>query len=808
MFAENEKALCTDLDTFHPTPDITSKKNMGVVKKCSGAFKLKSLKKGLFEGLTGLTIKQTQLEYISENVFSLFPQLKHLVIEDNLKLNEIPAVNSHQKKMMQSIHYTGNREVTSVKWNEDSNLPSLREFIFTNFKTRASENPEQSFDMGVFTPGAKFNNFDMRLNYQEVNIKMPNLKKDNSIRSVFIGTSNIPENLHVDFNKTHGKIKKLVYNLPVKPERIFPNLLPNNFYDMFESVDIHFDNENYELKSLAFHNSIPPQRVIKVHTQVDESELADLSYQLGRPKQTKKTDTKVNLQYIILTTDELHRVLKDTQKQYMIKTHFLWVRNVNYLRKSFKIHLRYNFLILSKKCALFSADVQSPDDGRRTVNKDYQNTFSTSELWESFDLKEIYEFLTTAVIIARKVSDIEEEASSQVKSIRNQLVSTMLNSVKEEKVLMVARYMSPAATKMQYHYVEDALHKTHKLIAFAATSASQTKPVVDFTARMYQEKTVLLQNIIKTLITSERYQKNEKLLLSGNKLLFDTAQTRIDVLKKIAKEESERNIQDEKSFRDTFSKIRTLRMKYENDLHNVKKRFYDIVKSEKNVETFEHLVDALNAITDVFSEKMNAKAPLFPLKTGNSYKSDLLHGLGSSLSTIYSVTKKIKDLQSLILRKFVQVTPRKYEVLEHKNPEKHMFTYFDMRKKQVSHKEGFSCDDAIMITNKLYDINIQDMLRWDMVMKQLDRLLDTSISKEIPETLAFKTTLLRLMDIGKVETQAMYDVVKIRAEIFLGKLVEEMSYRFVLEVVKQATFQVFSNAFHKVPFQSARQSSG
>lgn len=775
MFVDNERALCTDLDAFHPIAGITSKKNTDIIKKCSGAFKLKTFSNGLFKRLSGLTIRQTELQYISETVFDFFPQLRHLVIEENTKLNQIPAVNGQAKKMLQTIHYTGNPNVRAVKWNEKIALSSLREFVFTNFKVRATESPTLSLNMGVFTPGKNFSNFIMRLNYQKVNIKLPAVKKDDNIQSVFIGTSNIPENLHVDFNKTKGTIEQLVYNFPVKPEQIFPNLLPYDLYERFGSVDVHYDNENFELKSLTFYNSIPTERVIKVRTRVDESELMDISHRLARPKKMKKSGNKVYLQYIILTSDELLRVVKDTQKQYIVKTHFLWVRNVDYLRKSIKIHLRYNFLILSKKAALFSADIQSPVDGRTTVNKDYRSTFSTSELWESFDLEQIYEFLTTAVNIARRGIDVGEERGSPSKSIKHQLVSTMLNSVDEVKVLTVARYMSPAVTKMQYHYVEDALHRVHKLIAFARNSVAQSKQVVGFTARRYQEKTVLLQGLTRTLITSERYEKNAKLLLSGNKLLFDAAKTRIDLLRNVAKEESEKRVRDERFFRSTLAKIKTLRKKYENDLQMVKKRFYEIVKNKSKVAKFTHLAYVLDAIMDLFSEKFNTKESFLYGKS-KTENSNLIQDLGKSLSTIYSVLRKIKDLQALIVRKFVRMQPRKYDVLEHKDPEKHMVTYFDMRKKQVIHNEGFSFEDSIMITNKLHDINVQDMLRWDTVMKQLDQLLDTSISQEIPETLAFKTTLLRLMDISKVETQAMYDIAKVQAEIFLGKL--QMFYLF------------------------------
>lgn len=774
MLVDKERALCTEFDTFRPTPGITKKRNAEVIKMCSGAFKLKFINNGLFQRLSGLTIRQTELEYISERVFSFFPMLKHLVIQENPNLAEIPAVNGRQKNMLQTIHYTGNPKIRSVTWNEKIALPSLREFVFSNFKAKATENPNINFEMGTFTPGKNFNNLVMRLNYEEVTIKMPSIKKTQRVQTVFIGTSNVPENLNVDFSAMHGKIEQLVYNLPVKPEKIFQNLLPYDVYEKFGNVGIHFDNENYELKSLRFYNTIPKSRVIRIRTQGDRDQLIDLSKRFGRPKQVKTSGDKIYLQYVVLTTDELARVAKDTQKQYKVKTHFLWVRDVNYLQKAIKIHLRYNFLIISKKSALFSADVPSPINGRDTVNKDYRDTFSTSQLWDNFDLKQIYEFLITAATISKRSGDISERKNNKrVRGIEHQLVTTMLNSVNEFKVLQIARDMSPPVTKMQYHFVEDALYKTHKLIAFERNSVAKSKSVIDFTEKTYQEKTVLLQDIIKTLITSERYEKNSKMLLNGNKLLFDTTQTRIKLLQNVEKQNMEKKIQKEKLFRRTLVKITGLRHQYENNLRIVKKRFYDIIKGKNKVGKFEHLVYVLDAIMNVFNDKFHSSEILFPekgkIKNPNIYKTDMIKALRFSLSTIYTVLTRIKELRASVVQKFIRTTPRRYDVLEHKDPEKHMFTYFDMRKKQIASKEGFSCDDAITVTNKLYDVNIEEILRWDIVMKLLDKLLDTSISKEIPETLAFKTTLLRLMDISKVETQAMYDIAKVEADLFLGK---------------------------------------
>ena len=58
------------------------------------------------------------------------------------------------------------------------------------------------------------------------------------------------------------------------------------------------------------------------------------------------------------------------------------------------------------------------------------------------------------------------------------------------------------------------------------------------------------------------------------------------------------------------------------------------------------------------------------------------------------------------------------------------------------------------------NLTIVDVLKWDLARDHMTGMMDASLSTEVPETLNFKTALLKVLRAGKTETQARIDVVK------------------------------------------------
>ena len=75
-------------------------------------------------------------------------------------------------------------------------------------------------------------------------------------------------------------------------------------------------------------------------------------------------------------------------------------------------------------------------------------------------------------------------------------------------------------------------------------------------------------------------------------------------------------------------------------------------------------------------------------------------------------------------------------------------------------KLGFDPGDEAKVKSLAKDLTILDVLEWDLARDHVTGMMDASLSIEVPETLNFKTALLKVLRAGKAETQARIDFAK------------------------------------------------
>ena len=75
-------------------------------------------------------------------------------------------------------------------------------------------------------------------------------------------------------------------------------------------------------------------------------------------------------------------------------------------------------------------------------------------------------------------------------------------------------------------------------------------------------------------------------------------------------------------------------------------------------------------------------------------------------------------------------------------------------------KLGFDPGDEAKVKNLAKDLTVLDVLEWDLARDHVTGMMDASLSIEVPETLNFKTALLKVLRAGKAETQARIDFAK------------------------------------------------
>ena len=736
--------------------------------KCNST-KISASQNTLFKRVAGLTITKTNLEYISENFFNLFPKLKHLVIEKNPSLKEIPAINKSPKSNLQTISYIGNTKTQMVSWVESNSFPVLREFLYSNFLEKADD-PTTDFYMGPFKTGKKLKAFKIRLNYQNCHVTMPTVDQDVKLSQLYVGSTNIPENLRLNYTSFKGKVKTAIFNFPTKPDKIVPDFLPKDFESRFNKVNMRFDGESYELKNLEFQRKVPKERVI-VTTQSDDDALMEVRREYGAPKSKIDSKGRYIFKYFILDTNDLVELVKDSHnldKRYIVKTHFLWVRDTAFLRKSVKLHLIFYSLILTPGGMLWSADIKQSKRNQLTKNKDFSVAQSVTLLWRQFDLKDFYEYLTTAASLSEAIhyGDNQNYTHDMMKM---KLARTMIEAANEKDVTTSASLSFLPSS--QISFVEESLTLIPKLYQFARRDLHGRTQIVPTLGSSFNEKSILYQEIAKTLIMSEKYETKKKRLSSGIKLLSETSVMRIDTLRENLKADMTRWLEEEKESWFLLEKIRNIRQKYSDDLEPIKTHFVDSLNTFNSQSKYSELTSPIQTLF----EKLFFQSSKH-IVVGRRYISrpKLLDSVEQSIQGVSKFISDLENVQNWIAELYSTVTatkPKEADEDAGKIPVFDSSAYFRKRVTEIINSKSIDNNGVMKVLADFLEIKPGNVFKYDSIMQKFDKLLDSELSREIGQTLAFKTSLLRLLDVAKVESEILYDVTKAQVNIFIGKAI-------------------------------------
>lgn len=184
-----------------------------------------------------------------------------------------------------------------------------------------------------------------------------------------------------------------------------------------------------------------------------------------------------------------------------------------------------------------------------------------------------------------------------------------------------------------------------------------------------------------------------------------------------------------------------------------RKTFQDAVKRRQSMAVTEAVFAAFDAVTSISSGILIVGWAT--VKVANNFK------------TISEAFKKIREILEK-LRKFdKEMRPiwAKY-VKKFKNIWEGSVKAVDAEKAINVAQHGFD-PDVQGILNDIGDIDAADMLNWDIAKTDIENMMDSALTNEIPETYAYKKSLLCMIEAGKAETEAMLEKAKIQAEITL-----------------------------------------
>ena len=323
----------------------------------------------------------------------------------------------------------------------------------------------------------------------------------------------------------------------------------------------------------------------------------------------------------------------------------------------------------------------------------------------------------------------------------------------------------------QITFVEESLTLIPKLYQFARRDLHGRTQIVPTLGSSFNEKSMLYQEMAKTLIMSEKYETKKKRLSSGIKLLSETSVVRIDTLRENLKADMTRWLEDEKESWFLLEKIRNIRQKYSDDLEPIKTHFVDSLNTFNNQSKYSELASPIQTL---FEKLFFQSSKHIVVRRRNISRPKLMNSVAQSIQGVSKFISDLENVQDRIAELYSTVTtttttkPSEADEDTGKIPVFDSSAYFRKRVTEIINSKSIDNNGVMKLLADFLDIKPGNVFKYDSIMQKFDKLLDSGLSREIGETLAFKTSLLRLLDVAKVESEILYDVTKAQVNIFIG----------------------------------------
>ena len=186
-----------------------------------------------------------------------------------------------------------------------------------------------------------------------------------------------------------------------------------------------------------------------------------------------------------------------------------------------------------------------------------------------------------------------------------------------------------------------------------------------------------------------------------------------------------------------------------NKARKIAKSFKAIIKVTENLKKLmTKLKNLARKISSVFKNLRNLAGTLvsnFLKKVGRFFKKDW------------------KELNPATQKKIIEATKNIHERSE--DITELVDSIILVRRSINVVKLGFDPGDEADVKKLANNLTVVDVLKWDLARDHVTGMMDASLSIEVPETLNFKTALLKVLRTGKAETQARIDLAKAGEEL-------------------------------------------
>ena len=322
-------------------------------------------------------------------------------------------------------------------------------------------------------------------------------------------------------------------------------------------------------------------------------------------------------------------------------------------------------------------------------------------------------------------------------------------------------------TQIEKHrFIDNAIIKTQSIFKYWKKQSQDPITIPRTSNKLLKEKIKTLQEIEKNLISQQGFQN----LLKVSQV---KSQTQEQILIK-EQEQLKRKLENvEKIFHDSKAKRRF----YQNEAIQNKKSFQAAVRRRQTMAVTEAAFAVFDVATSLLSGGFNVAGAIKNLAKNFKTISEAFKKIGEILKALRKFDKEMRPIWTKHAKKFKKVWEGSVKVVE--------------AEKAINVAQHGFDPDVQGILNDIGDIDATDILNWNIAKADIETMMDSALTNEIPETYAYKESLMRMIEAGKAETGAMLEKAKLQGEITLKEF-EVRQYQREIAMIQSKTAELGS----------------
>ena len=694
------------------------------------------------------------LIYLSSNIFDLFPALETLNVTRNQNLEGIPSPDANG---INSLIYENNSNARTISFSKTFQFTKLE-----NFKYISNEKNKYNLSIEKINTGRDCKYYKISTSVNKVTAQLPICENIN----IFTQSTNVtivlpkfdtsekvevfsvtycpevPGNFTVLRTEGNEQLHKISFTLclPAGTNALtyIPQELRNIIYDKQPNftLSVQYPTQPKKMYTLKYVNllTLTPSGNIVANSLSNYDALSNLTEDF--PPEIEFDGNIITINYVAVEINNLLNKISDIsykindaahEKKYILNTYMLLSNgNVIYLFDNITINYRVLFPFAHPTMYYFK-----------------YNKGEVKISIKPWNVKLVYKVLYAALLLAISwPSETKEQ-----KNVKNFLFENLINSF-DQNDFNKLRNIVPIE---QRYILPDILAKRVQIYSFFKRQTPVVRNIPRGSRSLYKEKTILYQEIAKNIITGKRFYK-----------LFQVSKFKSQVQQYLTDQELKSLYEENLKLKISLVNVIQSRKDCEREVKHETEEFQAAVEKRQSQAVSEAIFSVFDAVTNIFGSGYNSLNAISRIHEKFKGIRNILTGIHSTITKLNALDKKVMKRWKTRAQRFKSTASGVTKIIE-------------AGKLVNVVEEGFD-PDVDGIKEALGDIDEADILKWNIAKSNIKTMMDAALTVEIPETYNLKKYILRMIEIGKTETQLKLEMIRVNASIVL-KDYERERYR-------------------------------